>query len=93
MIGLIGRNQFHRPAQRGHGAADVAHLETHQAQFVVRRAIFRIAFESVPVLDRSLFVAALIEILVAALQVTFLDDVGIATARRQSHENCQNDRD
>src|SRR6185369_12986918 len=93
MIGLIGRQQFHGPAQRGHGAGDIANLEAHQREFVVRRAILLIAFESVPVLDGGLFVTAFIEVLIAALQITFLDDIGVAAARRKSHENCQNDRD
>ena len=93
MIGLIGGNQFHRLAQCGHGAAEIARLDTDEGEFVVRRSILRIAFQSVPVLDGSLFVATVVEIFVAALQVALLHYVGIATARRQSQENCHNDRD
>ena len=86
MIGLILRQQLYRAPQIIHGGSKILLLQVSQAELIVSRSVALVLLEGAPVHDTGFFVFALVEVLIAEIEVTFLGDVGVRIARYQGHD-------
>src|ERR1017187_3176712 len=67
-------------------------LQVDQAELVIGGTVFAIGLDGIQILDGGVSGAAVIEVLVASLQVLFLGDVGSAPAGYQCQANQQKHR-